>query len=97
MWNPGKAKSIEGWTALVTGAGSKGLGREIAYELATQCKVARLLLWDINAQGLEDTVADLRQRSVKIPIESRVVNLADRAQIYAGAQAIAGAVDLVRF
>ncbi|GJQ79961.1 hypothetical protein Trydic_g9439 [Trypoxylus dichotomus] len=45
-------KTVAGETVLITGAGS-GLGRQLAVKLAK--KQAKIVIWDIDAKGLEDT------------------------------------------
>ena len=47
-----RAKSVAGEVALVTGAGS-GIGRLVSIRLARLG--AKLVLWDINQEGLEET------------------------------------------
>uniref|UniRef100_A0A182JBQ0 Ketoreductase domain-containing protein n=2 Tax=Anopheles atroparvus TaxID=41427 RepID=A0A182JBQ0_ANOAO len=55
-------KNISGWTALVTG-GANGLGRDICLQLAQAgCHIAVV---DLDANGGEQTVADIRKLGVK--------------------------------
>ncbi len=51
--------TIAGSTALVTGGGS-GMGKLLAEELAT--RGARVVLWDVNREGLASAVAELHAR-----------------------------------
>ena len=50
-------RSLNGRVAVVTGAGS-GIGRAIALRLAED--TARIAIWDINAEGAEETAALIR-------------------------------------
>lgn len=85
---------IDGSTILVTGAAS-GLGRGMSILMAE--RGGRLVLWDIDAAGLEKTAATIRERGGKEP-SRHVVNLTARDQIYAAAQKVrdeVGPIDVV--
>lgn len=86
-------KSFDGKVAAITGAGS-GIGRALALNLAGQgCAVA---LSDVDEAGLIDTVAACEGRGVKVT--SKVVDVADRAAVFAWADAVGaehGKVNLV--
>ncbi|ELK16388.1 17-beta hydroxysteroid dehydrogenase 13 [Pteropus alecto] len=55
---PKRKKSVAGEIVLITGAGH-GTGRMIAYEFAKQKN--KLVLWDINKHGVEETAAKCRK------------------------------------
>lgn len=95
--------SVQGRRVLVTGAAT-GLGREIALLLGA--KGAHTILWDINAEELERTAADVRSLGKGGEVTTQVVNLADGDAIAACAKATgpvwgvvsnAGIVDNARF
>ena len=79
--------------AAITGAGS-GIGRALALNLAGQgCNLA---ISDVNAAGLKETAEAARQQGVKV-LET-VVNVADRAAVYAWADEVVrefGKVNLI--
>lgn len=78
--------------AAVTGAGS-GIGRELAIELAK--RGAKLALADINARGLEETVALLPSQG---GVTTHVVDVASREQVEGYARDVAakhGGADLI--
>lgn len=73
-------RSLKGRVAVVTGAGS-GIGRAIALRLAED--TARIAIWDINAQGAEETAQMIRDAGgTAIAIE---VDCSDKAAIQAAA------------
>lgn len=75
-------KSFNNKVAAITGAGS-GIGRSLAMQLAAQgCSLA---LSDVNAKGLEETVAQLEASGVKV--SHACVDVADRDAVYAWAAA----------
>ncbi len=51
-------RSLQGRTAVVTGAGS-GIGRAIALRLAED--TAKIAIWDINGDGAEETARQIRE------------------------------------
>jgi len=80
-------------TILITGAAS-GLGRLMARTMATEG--ARLVLWDVDARGLEATRAELALAPA--PVTTYVCDLTDRAAIAATAAhtlADCGPVDIL--
>jgi NAD(P)-dependent dehydrogenase (short-subunit alcohol dehydrogenase family) len=86
-------KDFAGRVAAVTGAGS-GIGRALARQLARQG--ASLALCDVDAAGLAETVAGSEGFGVKVT--SRIVDVADRADVYAWADEVVadhGAVHVV--
>ncbi|CAH1773636.1 unnamed protein product [Owenia fusiformis] len=58
LFIPPKRKDITNEIALVTGGGH-GIGREMALELATNG--AKVILWDINTEGVKETAAEINQ------------------------------------
>jgi len=97
MVRPTRVKSVRGWAAVVTGAAG-ALGAAMARELAAR-GVATLVLWDLHAGELEELGAGLKRAHPNLVVHVRVVNLADRAAVYAGAEhalrVCDGKVDLV--
>lgn len=87
-------KDFHGKVAAITGAGS-GIGRALAIALAG--RGCHLALSDVNAEGLAET-ARLAKANPVVRITTAVVNVADRASLYAWAQSVAeehGRVNLV--
>lgn len=80
-------ESVSGKTVLVTGAAS-GMGRLYAGYAAAE-GAARVILWDVDAAGLEKARAELGG-----PAVSRLVDLS-RAEEVRDAAAAAGAVDVL--
>ncbi|CAG0894224.1 unnamed protein product [Cyprideis torosa] len=82
-------KRIQDEVAVVTGAGS-GIGQLMAIELAKEgCHV---ICWDVNSQGNEDTVSQIRQ----LPngkAHSFVVDVGQRESVYAAAGKIPAVTD----
>ena len=78
-------RSLRGKTVLLTGAGT-GLGRATAFALAREgCKI---VVWDINAEALDKTCADVRAAHAGAEVFPYAVNLADRAAVYALAERV---------
>ncbi len=80
---------LSGSTVLVTGGGS-GLGRRMALEAAR--RGARVLIWDISADGGADVRDEIR--SAGGVAEAQAVNVADRDSVKEAAAA-AGPVDVL--
>ncbi|EDL20239.1 17-beta-hydroxysteroid dehydrogenase 13 isoform 1 precursor [Mus musculus] len=74
---PRRRKSVTGQTVLITGAGH-GIGRLTAYEFAKQ--KSRLVLWDINKRGVEETADKCRKLGAVVHVF--VVDCSNRAEIY---------------
>ncbi|KAH0615825.1 hypothetical protein JD844_026377 [Phrynosoma platyrhinos] len=74
---PKSRKSVCGEIVLITGAGH-GLGRATAYEFAK--RQSTLVLWDINKQGVEETVEECRKLGAIV--HGFVVNCKSREEIY---------------
>ncbi|KAM4854211.1 17-beta-hydroxysteroid dehydrogenase 13 [Thomomys bottae] len=74
---PRRRKSVAGETVLITGAGH-GIGRLTAYEFAK--RKSRLVLWDINKRGVEETAAECRKLGVQV--HAYVVDCSNREEIY---------------
>lgn len=88
-------ESVDGLAVLVTGA-AQGMG-ELFARRACADKAARVVLWDLNELLLEQAADALRAAFPQTAIETRVVDLADPAQIAEGAaQALAaGGIDIL--
>ncbi|XP_047421598.1 17-beta-hydroxysteroid dehydrogenase 13 [Sciurus carolinensis] len=74
---PQKRKSVAGEIVLITGAGH-GIGRLTAYEFAK--RKSRLILWDINKHGVEETATECRKLGVTVHVF--VVDCSNREEIY---------------
>jgi short-subunit dehydrogenase len=86
-------KTFDGRVAAITGAAS-GIGRALAVELAR--RGAHLALADVDEVGLAETVSRCEGSGVKVT--SQVLDVADRAAVYAWADQVVedhGAVNLV--
>jgi len=86
--------SFDGKTVVITGAGS-GIGRATALQAAG--KRARLLLTDVNAEGLEETV-DLVAKAGGTVVHHEAFDVADEDAVAAFAHrslSAAGSVDIV--
>ncbi|XP_047573891.1 estradiol 17-beta-dehydrogenase 11 [Lutra lutra] len=80
---PKKRKSVTGEIVLITGAGH-GIGRLTAYEFAK--RKSKLVLWDINKHGIEDTAAECRRLGAKA--HAFVVDCSNREDIYSSAKKV---------
>uniref|UniRef100_A0A5F8GF72 Estradiol 17-beta-dehydrogenase 11 n=1 Tax=Monodelphis domestica TaxID=13616 RepID=A0A5F8GF72_MONDO len=74
---PKKRKSVSGEIVLITGAGH-GIGRLTAYEFAKL--KSKLVLWDINKHGIEETAAECRKLGARA--HAYVVDCSNREEIY---------------
>jgi butyryl-CoA dehydrogenase len=86
-------KEFNGRVAAITGAGS-GIGRALARELAD--RGCHLALSDVDPDGLAETVARCEGAGVKVT--SRMVDVADRAAVFAWADQAAeehGRINLI--
>ncbi|XP_051474787.1 estradiol 17-beta-dehydrogenase 11 isoform X2 [Apus apus] len=80
---PARRKSVRGELVLVTGAGH-GVGRAAALEFAK--RGSRLVLWDINKHGLEDTAAECQRLGA--PVQTFLVDCSKREEIYSAAEKV---------
>nr|XP_056711120.1 estradiol 17-beta-dehydrogenase 11-like isoform X2 [Euleptes europaea] len=83
LFIPVKRKSVTGEIVLITGAGH-GLGRAMAYEFAKHR--SRLVLWDINKQGVEETAAECRRLGATA--HAFVVDCSNKEEIYCTAEKV---------
>ena len=84
---------VRGRVCLVTG-GARGMGKLWAEHFAADG--ARLVLWDMDAEGLEQTAAEFRARGW--PVYTQTVDVAKRSRVYAAAAQVAeefGTVDIL--
>lgn len=80
LFIPKKKKSVAGEIVLITGAGH-GIGRLTAYEFAKL--KTKLVLWDINKHGVEETAAACRKLGAQA--HHYVVDCSKRDEIYSTA------------
>ena len=80
-------KTLKNKVVAITGAGS-GIGRALA--LATAAQGAKVAISDVNEQGLAETEALLRTQGAKV--HAAQVDVADRAAVYAWADAVKAAL-----
>ncbi|XP_021066666.1 estradiol 17-beta-dehydrogenase 11 [Mus pahari] len=83
LFIPKKKKSVAGEIVLITGSGH-GIGRLTAYEFAKL--KAKLVLWDINKSGVEETAAKCRKLGAQA--HSFVVDCSQREEIYSAAKKV---------
>jgi len=77
-------KEVKGKLVLVTGAAS-GIGKQLSIQLAK--KGARLALWDINGEGLQETAEEAKLFGAG-EVETYKVDLSKRKQIYENAEEV---------
>ncbi|KAG8134376.1 hypothetical protein E2320_007494, partial [Naja naja] len=87
-----KRKSVAGEIVLVTGA-ARGIGRLIAFEFAKQR--SRLVLWDINKSGIEETAEDCRKLGVEA--YPYVVDCSLKEEIYSAAEKVKKMLEMLLF
>ncbi|XP_043237528.1 epidermal retinol dehydrogenase 2-like isoform X2 [Amphibalanus amphitrite] len=78
-----REKSVSGDVALITGAGS-GIGRLLALRLAK--RGARIVTWDVNAEGNEETVRQIRAAGGEA--HAYTCDLSNREVIYKTAERV---------
>ncbi|OQR77311.1 epidermal retinol dehydrogenase 2-like [Tropilaelaps mercedesae] len=78
-----RMKSVKDEIVLVTGAGS-GIGRLMSIKFADLG--AKIVCWDINKDGMDETVADIKNRGGVA--HAYVCNVADRHAVYATADRV---------
>ncbi|XP_068259424.1 estradiol 17-beta-dehydrogenase 11-like [Nyctibius grandis] len=83
LFVPVKRKSVSGELVLITGAGH-GIGRATAFEFAK--RQSRLVLWDINKHGVEDTAAECERLGATV--HAFVVDCSKREEIYSAAEKV---------
>jgi all-trans-retinol dehydrogenase (NAD+) len=82
--------ALEATQVLVTGAAS-GLGRRLA--LGAARKKAKLVLWDLNQEGLEKVVAEVEALGARAHYE--VADVSKREDVYEAARRVPGPVDVL--
>ncbi|XP_007531433.1 estradiol 17-beta-dehydrogenase 11 [Erinaceus europaeus] len=83
LFIPKRRKSVAGEVVLITGAGH-GIGRLTAYEFAKL--KSKLVLWDINKHGLEETAAECKRLGARV--HAWVVDCSNREDIYSSAKKV---------
>ncbi|XP_049671236.1 estradiol 17-beta-dehydrogenase 11 [Accipiter gentilis] len=83
LFVPVKRKSVSGELVLITGAGH-GVGRATAFEFAK--RRSRLVLWDINKHGVEDTAAECKRLGATV--QAFVVDCSKREEICSAAEKV---------
>uniref|UniRef100_A0A8B9M0I7 Estradiol 17-beta-dehydrogenase 11 n=1 Tax=Accipiter nisus TaxID=211598 RepID=A0A8B9M0I7_9AVES len=83
LFVPVKRKSVSGELVLITGAGH-GVGRATAFEFAK--RRSRLVLWDINKHGVEETAAECERLGATV--QAFVVDCSKREEIYSAAEKV---------
>ncbi|XP_075400159.1 estradiol 17-beta-dehydrogenase 11 [Tenrec ecaudatus] len=83
LFIPKKRKSVAGEIVLITGAGH-GIGRLTAYEFAK--RKSKLVLWDINKNGIEETAEECRKLGARA--HAFVVDCSKREDIYSAAKKV---------
>uniref|UniRef100_A0A803WF11 Estradiol 17-beta-dehydrogenase 11 n=1 Tax=Ficedula albicollis TaxID=59894 RepID=A0A803WF11_FICAL len=83
LFVPARRKSLSGELVLITGAGH-GVGRATALEFAR--RQSRLVLWDINKHGVEETAAECQKLGATV--QTFVVDCSKREEIYSTADKV---------
>ncbi len=86
-------RDVRGKVYLVTG-GAMGMGKEVAKLFAADG--ARIVLWDINQEKLDEAAAEVRSLGAEVITD--VVDVTDREQVYAAAERVKrsfGKVDIL--
>ncbi|XP_071609724.1 estradiol 17-beta-dehydrogenase 11-like [Heliangelus exortis] len=83
LFVPVRRKSVSGELVLITGAGH-GVGRATAFEFAK--RRSRLVLWDINKHGIEETAAECERLGATV--QAFVVDCSKREEIYSAAEKV---------
>ncbi|NXH83882.1 DHB11 dehydrogenase, partial [Edolisoma coerulescens] len=83
LFVPVRRKSLSGELVLITGAGH-GVGRATALEFAK--RQSRLVLWDINKHGVEETAAECQKLGATV--QTFVVDCSKREDIYSAADKV---------
>jgi all-trans-retinol dehydrogenase (NAD+) len=81
--------NLRGKYVLITGAGS-GIGQELSRQLAKLG--CNLIIWDVNADGMETTKTMCQKENATIRILTYVVNLCNKQEIYAAANRVKAAI-----
>ena len=88
-------KILEDDVILITGGGS-GLGRQFALSFARR-GARKLVLWDVSIAGLKETADLVKQESPSCSVETQVVDVTNRSQVYAAADQIKKDVGIVTY